>query len=387
MGRAPLWCGLVAAAWGIACAPGRTLDPCNGDADCRRTQVCVLGSCAPVDDADDAGRGVRGDAGAHGDGGASFDDDGGAALADGGAAPDGGAVLDDGGAALADGGAALADGGAAIDGGGGALDDAGTFSDDAGVVADGGPLPDGGAPADAGAPLDAGQPLDAGAPLDAGPGPPLFKDTFDRVDDAGWGDAYGAASPGPRSYAVDGDRGVLELQSAGAGGFTPIEGLLVRDIAVVVNVTTDKAPTGTGSGQSAYVSVRVGGGAHYTARLRFRTINDVALTIEKDQAGATIDLAPEVYLPDSAYAPGDAWLMRFEVAGVSPTVLRAKAWRATDAEPAAFDVEASDPGDVVDGGPELTAAGGVQVGGYISSSATNAPVRVSFDDLVVTALP
>ena len=64
-------------------------------------------------------------------------------------------------------------------------------------------------------------------------------------------------------------------------------------------------------------------------------------------------------------------------AGTAPTHLRMKAWKAMDAEPAGWSLE------VEDDTPELQTPGAVALSSYLSGSATNAPLLVSFDDFIV----
>lgn len=64
--------------------------------------------------------------------------------------------------------------------------------------------------------------------------------------------------------------------------------------------------------------------------------------------------------------------------GVSPTTIRAKAWAAGASEPSAWTVSSTDSTGA------LQAPGGIGVLTYLSSSATNAPITLSVDDLVAS---
>jgi hypothetical protein len=66
-----------------------------------------------------------------------------------------------------------------------------------------------------------------------------------------------------------------------------------------------------------------------------------------------------------------------QAAGTAPTHLRMKAWKPVDAEPAEWSLE------VVDDTPELQTPGAVGLSSYLSGSATNAPLLVTFDDFIV----
>ena len=70
--------------------------------------------------------------------------------------------------------------------------------------------------------------------------------------------------------------------------------------------------------------------------------------------------------------------VRVQVIGSSPTTVRAKVWSAAGAEPAAW------AASVTDATAGLQTSGSVGFNTYLSSSSTNAPLAVRFDDLTVT---
>ena len=80
-------------------------------------------------------------------------------------------------------------------------------------------------------------------------------------------------------------------------------------------------------------------------------------------------------VPGGSYTPGEVLHLRLLSEGTS---LRGKAWFDAAAEPAAWQVQ------VTDSTPQLQQPGGVGIHAYMSSSATNAPVSLSVDNLVVT---
>ena len=81
------------------------------------------------------------------------------------------------------------------------------------------------------------------------------------------------------------------------------------------------------------------------------------------------------------YAAGQRIVVRMEVTGASPTTLRAKAWPEGTAEPALWQVS------LTDATAGLQSPGSVGVESYISSSAANAPVAVSYDDFRAVTVP
>ena len=70
-------------------------------------------------------------------------------------------------------------------------------------------------------------------------------------------------------------------------------------------------------------------------------------------------------------------VIRLSLTGTAPTALSAKVWRASAAEPAAWQVNASDST------PALQGAGGTGLVGYLSGSSTNFPVVLRLDTLSV----
>ena len=79
------------------------------------------------------------------------------------------------------------------------------------------------------------------------------------------------------------------------------------------------------------------------------------------------------------YAPGDVLRLRVKASGTGPTTLSAKVWKAGTAEPATAQLS------VTDSTAALQSAGGYGIEGYLSGSATNAPVVISVDNLLITA--
>ncbi|MFD4788794.1 hypothetical protein ACFWN1_17375 [Streptomyces sp. NPDC058459] len=137
---------------------------------------------------------------------------------------------------------------------------------------------------------------------------------------------------------------------------------------------------------SASTSVLAAGGPHYVglvaraadvnnlyyARLAFNTDQTVTLVLQRRIAAAQTDLASATMA--GVHAANTPWRMRFQVQG---STLRARAWRASDPEPAsAWHVVATDT--------SLTAAGSIGVRSILSSANTNTlPVVAAYDDFAL----
>jgi hypothetical protein len=138
--------------------------------------------------------------------------------------------------------------------------------------------------------------------------------------------------------------------------------------------------TATGGGLYVTVAGRVVPGAgEYRAKIKFRSDGKPSLgLIRTSAAGIDTTLRPETLAGALSYAPGDKIKLRLQVTGTGTTTIRAKIWKATDAEPAAWLLSATDTT------AGFQAAGGIGLGTYLSSSSTNGPMVLSFDDLYVT---
>ena len=82
-------------------------------------------------------------------------------------------------------------------------------------------------------------------------------------------------------------------------------------------------------------------------------------------------------VPGLVYSPGTFYRVRVQVTGANPTTIKMKLWVDGQAEPADWQYTATDSAAANQG------SGWVGFRTYISASATNGPVAVSYDDLRV----
>jgi PKD repeat protein len=203
-------------------------------------------------------------------------------------------------------------------------------------------------------------------------------DTFTRTTTGGWGaaDVGGpwATSP-PSAMAVNGTQGTMAL-TAGLGASAYVGSVSTSDTDLATSLTTDKPTTGSG----VYVSLvgrRVAGTGDYRAKARITPTGTVSLTLERASGtGAETMLTSETSVPGLTATPGTPVRVRVQVTGTSPTTLRARAWAASSVEPTTWTVTTTDPTAA------LQSTGSVGVFAYLSSAASNAPITVSYDDLV-----
>jgi PKD repeat protein len=199
-------------------------------------------------------------------------------------------------------------------------------------------------------------------------------DAFGRSVSGGWGsaDLGGAWSPvGPSgNFSVAGGVGSI-AHAPGKTRSASLDSVSALDVAASVDLSWSDAPSG--GGYYTQLQVRRQGADAYFVRIR-NAPGLTTLTLMRVSAGSTLSLST-VSLPLS-YSPGDVWRVRFEAEGASPTTLRAKMWDASTAEPAEWDVTATDST------AGLQQAGGVGVEAYLSGSAAASSVSM-FDNLLV----
>ena len=213
--------------------------------------------------------------------------------------------------------------------------------------------------------------------------PPLVSelalDGFERVLAAGWGaaDVGGdwSTTSSAANYSVTDGAGTIRMTGPGSGRSAYLEGVSSSSSDVSVQVTLDKPATGGGT----YVSVvgrRVSAAADYRVKLRYLPNGSVQAFLEHSAGGQSV-LAASAPIPGLTVAAGEALNVRFQAEGTSPTSLRAKVWKATDAQPAGWLLTATDDTAA------LQVPGGVGLVTYLSGSATNAPQVTSFDNFAV----
>jgi PKD repeat protein len=222
----------------------------------------------------------------------------------------------------------------------------------------------------------------------ATPGQPLTlaADSFTRTVTNGFGTAETGGpwtiSGTSSRYSVSGT-GRVVFPSPGVTNNAYLAGVSSTATDLRLTLSSDKTPTGNGVYVSPIVR-RVNGVGSYQAKVVLRSNGGVILSLVRANAtgGSEVVLQSGIDLPGLTLATGDTLAVRVQAVGVNPTTLRAKAWKTGTAEPASWQRS------VTDTTAGLQAAGGLGVGMYLSSSATNAPVTLILDDLnAVTPTP
>jgi PKD repeat protein len=203
-------------------------------------------------------------------------------------------------------------------------------------------------------------------------------DTFERVVANGFGTADNG---GPWSGTVSGTTsvsgGVGRMMAAlGANRQAYLTGVQQANVDIATDIALDTASTGGG----AYAQVlgrRVSNGNDYRLKVRYMPGGSVVAYLARTVGGTETVLA-SVTVPGLTVNPGDALRVRFSISGTSPTTLRAKVWRASGAEPAAWLMTANDATPAA-----LQAPGGLGIVLYVSGSWVGTLPAMTVDNLSV----
>jgi PKD repeat protein len=217
----------------------------------------------------------------------------------------------------------------------------------------------------------------------APPGPTTYvNDQFSRTVSSGWGTAptggawsvNGTAS----NYAVNGSAGTI-ANPAGSGRLAYLAGVSAPAADAVVSFGMDKIANGSGAYLSTH-SRRITGQGSYAAKAQVTSTGAVTLALSRtNSAGTETVIQAPITISGLTYAIGDRLTVRVQAVGGSPTTIRAKVWKTGTTEPAAWQRS------VTDNTTGLQTAGHVGFSSCVSSSATNGPITISVDQLVVTA--
>jgi PKD repeat protein len=218
-------------------------------------------------------------------------------------------------------------------------------------------------------------------PVPAGASP-FVVDTFDRTVTGGWGAAdtggtWTIGGTAANTSVADG-AGSIQLPKAGA----QVETYLPATTRTDADVLTSFAASAVPAGSSLYVTVegrRVSAGNFYAAKVLINADRTVTLRLVRFAGGVETVIGALVRLPGVTYTAGLSLSVRLQVTGTGPTVVRARAWASSGAEPGSWPVSASDSTAA------LQHAGAVGLISYVSSAATNAPITVAFGP--ITARP
>lgn len=209
----------------------------------------------------------------------------------------------------------------------------------------------------------------------------LAADAFGRSATGGWGTAD-TGGPwtvvgGNANFAVNNGSGAATLGTAGAGRSAMLNNVSTAAFDGRVTISVDKVANG--GGIFASLLGRRADNNDYRAKIKAASNGAVSLYLTRVVNNSETTIAGPLNIAGLTMAANDPLIVRLKMDGTGPTAVSAKVWRASGAEPAAWQLT------VNDSTAALQAAGGTGVAAYLSGSATNAPVVMRFDDLTVTA--
>ena len=224
---------------------------------------------------------------------------------------------------------------------------------------------------DDGATTTTTQSVTVSAPPPAGA---LAQDAFGRTVAAGWGTAD---TGGP--WTVNSTTKLSVASGVGrvaANAGSTLNATLGQVSSSAIDLSTtlaiDKVPN---QALNATFAARVVGASQYGARLRINPNGSAQLHLMRD-----VTALSGVTVPGITVTAGTPIRVRVQVDGTNPTTLRARAWPATATEPTTWQATATDTTAALQnpGSPRLST--------YLSSSATNGPITVTYDDLTATTI-
>ncbi|MEU9215386.1 hypothetical protein AB0D47_02455 [Streptomyces sp. NPDC048376] len=203
---------------------------------------------------------------------------------------------------------------------------------------------------------------------------PVVRDTFSRTVASGWGTAdsgvaWSTSGGSASDYSVSNGIGRHSMSTKAVARITSITGLSMATVDMQVTMSVPVFPAGNGVYAFLLVRADIAADRSYLARLYFGQDGLVDLSLRKR--------SPEIELANAdsvvTFTAGSRVRARLQVQG---DTLRAKAWLATAAEPASWQVTATDS--------DITSPGTVAVRSYVATSNTNpTPVVVEYDDVTV----
>jgi PKD repeat protein len=209
---------------------------------------------------------------------------------------------------------------------------------------------------------------------------PFAADLFARTVSSGWGPADQGGSwtvaGGAANFSVAAGTAKMKIPSAGATDAATLSTVSQTGADVGVSFTSDLPATGGGLYFST--AVRRVGNTFYSSKILVGSTGKVTLNLMKTVSGTETTLKA-VVATGLTYTPGMVLRVRLQALGSGTTTLNAKVWQDGQVEPSAWLATATDTTVA------LQSPGAVGVIGYLSGTATNAPVTWSVQNFVATA--
>ncbi len=209
----------------------------------------------------------------------------------------------------------------------------------------------------------------------------LAADAFGRTATGAWGaaDTGGAwtIAGGNSNFAVNNGSGAMTVGTAGQSRSALLNSVSTADVDARVEVSADKVANG--GGYFASLLGRHVGSNDYRAKVKVASTGAVSLYLTKVVGGAETNLVMPVNIAGLTAGANDPLVLRLKLEGINNTAVSGKVWRASAAEPAGWQLTASDNTDA------LEVPGSVGLVSYVSGSTTNVPAVLRYDRLNATA--
>jgi N-acetylglucosamine-6-sulfatase len=208
----------------------------------------------------------------------------------------------------------------------------------------------------------------------------LVADTFGRTLSGGWGNAdVGGAytlTGTSSDFSVASGAGRMNLPSPGASRKTHLSSTTALNASAAMRVSANKAAAGD-SQRIAILLRRINEKTEYRGEVRLMPGGDVRLVAIAVSSGTAKMIGPSVLVPNLTYLPGTYLRVRAESIGTNPTTIRMCAWVDGTPEPKTWQYSQTDST------ASLQVTGAVGLSAALPSTATNAPVQISFDDFEI----
>ena len=206
----------------------------------------------------------------------------------------------------------------------------------------------------------------------------IAADTFARTVTNGWGSAdVGGAwslSGTTSAFSVAGATGQVRLAAPSVAPTASLASVSATNVDLLVDVSADKVATGNGI--TVVLIARKSGSNSYRLKLRLLPAGVLHLAWSRVVSG-TEKTVTEIVVPNLTYGAGDGLRTRFVLVGSgASTTVSGAVWKAGTSEPAA-QLRATD------GTAELQSAGSIAIQSALGSTATDVPVTLSYDNLLM----
>ncbi|GCE76110.1 right-handed parallel beta-helix repeat-containing protein [Cellulomonas biazotea] len=206
-------------------------------------------------------------------------------------------------------------------------------------------------------------------------------DAFGRQVSGSWGSAttggaWTIAGGEATDYSVTNGVATMSVRKPGWQLTSSLPSVRSTDTDLRAALSLDKAPVG-GSVDFDVTGRAVDATSGYRLRNKILADGNVRSSLISVNGKTTTTLA-SVTQPGLGFTAGKQLQVRLQVTGTAPTTIQAKVWTVGTAEPADWQVSATDTT------APLQVAGGIAFGGYTASSLTNAPLAFRVADVKAT---